>query len=45
MWYLNQQKSTVVPGGEMAASNRAVTMLSNTTAIAEVFSRIKRNLI
>jgi len=26
----------------MAASNRAVTMLSNTTAIAEVFSRINK---
>jgi len=39
---INQQKPTVVPGGEMAASNRAVTMLSNTTAIAEVFSRINK---
>jgi len=39
---INQQKPTVVPGGEMAASQRAVTMLSNTTAIAEVFSRINK---
>jgi len=39
---INQQKPTVVPGGEMAASHRAVTMLSNTTAIAEVFSRINK---
>eukprot|EP01125_Pyxidicula_operculata_P021679 TRINITY_DN8503_c0_g1_i1.p1 TRINITY_DN8503_c0_g1~~TRINITY_DN8503_c0_g1_i1.p1 ORF type:complete len:136 (-),score=13.76 TRINITY_DN8503_c0_g1_i1:77-484(-) len=39
---INQQKPTVVPGAEMAASNRAVTMLSNTTAIAEVFSRINK---
>jgi len=39
---INQQKPTVVPGGELAQSNRAVTMLSNTTAIAEVFSRINR---
>jgi len=39
---INQQKPTVVPGGEMAQSNRAVTMLSNTTAIADVFSRINK---
>jgi len=31
-----------VPGNEFAQTNRAVTMLSNTTAIAEVFSRIDR---
>jgi len=39
---INNQKPTVVPGGEMAPSNRAVTMLSNTTAISEVFARINR---
>jgi len=39
---INQQKPTVVPGAEMAQSNRAVTMLSNTTAISEVFSRINK---
>jgi len=39
---INKQKPTVVPGDEFAQTNRAVTMLSNTTAIAEVFSRIDR---
>jgi len=39
---INNRKPTVVPGAEMAASNRAVTMLSNTTAIGEVFTRINR---
>jgi len=41
---INQQKPTVVPGAEMAQSNRAVTMLSNTTAISEVFSRINKKI-
>jgi len=39
---INQQKPIAVPGSEMAQSNRAVTMLSNTTAISEVFSRINK---
>jgi tubulin alpha len=39
---INKQKPTIVPGDEFAQTNRAVTMLSNTTAIAEVFSRIDR---
>jgi len=39
---INNQKPTVVPGAEMAQSNRAVTMLANSTAISEVFSRINK---
>ena len=31
---------TVVPGGDLAKVMRAVCMISNSTAIAEVFSRI-----
>ena len=37
---INAQPPTVVPGGDLAKVQRAVCMLSNTTAIAEVFSRI-----
>jgi tubulin alpha len=37
---INSQPPTVVPGGDLAKVQRAVCMLSNTTAIAEVFSRI-----
>jgi tubulin alpha len=37
---LNSQAPTHVPGDDLAAVPRACTMLSNTTAIAEVFSRI-----
>jgi len=37
---INSQAPTVVPGGDLAAVKRAVCMLSNTTAIAEVFARI-----
>eukprot|EP01094_Clydonella_sp_ATCC50884_P026211 TRINITY_DN711_c0_g1_i2.p1 TRINITY_DN711_c0_g1~~TRINITY_DN711_c0_g1_i2.p1 ORF type:complete len:456 (-),score=226.03 TRINITY_DN711_c0_g1_i2:176-1543(-) len=37
---INNQAPTVPEGGEMAKVQRAVCMLSNTTAIAEVFSRI-----
>jgi len=29
-----------VPGGDLAKARRAVCMISNTTAVAEVFSRI-----
>jgi len=37
---INSQAPTVVPGGDMAKVQRAVCMLSNTSAIAEVFSRL-----
>eukprot|EP01128_Nolandella_sp_AFSM9_P012358 TRINITY_DN91_c0_g1_i1.p1 TRINITY_DN91_c0_g1~~TRINITY_DN91_c0_g1_i1.p1 ORF type:complete len:469 (-),score=142.70 TRINITY_DN91_c0_g1_i1:137-1480(-) len=37
---INKQKPTVVPGDMLAQTNRSVTMLANTTAIAEVFERI-----
>jgi tubulin alpha len=37
---INSQSPVAVPGSEMAKVNRACVMLSNTTAIAEVFSRI-----
>ncbi|GAB0492367.1 hypothetical protein MMPV_003629 [Pyropia vietnamensis] len=37
---INNQPPTVVPGGDLASVNRAVCMISNSTAIAEVFGRI-----
>jgi len=37
---VNSQPPAVVPGGDLAKVPRAATMLSNTTAIAEVFSRL-----
>lgn len=37
---INYQPPTPVPGGDLAPVQRALLMLSNTTAIAEVFSRI-----
>jgi len=37
---INNQPPATVPGGDLATVKRACTMLSNTTAIAEVFSRI-----
>mmetsp|Transcript_590 Transcript_590/g.880 ORF Transcript_590/g.880 Transcript_590/m.880 type:complete len:455 (+) Transcript_590:104-1468(+) len=37
---INYQPPTQVPGGDLAQVDRALCMLSNTTAIAEVFSRI-----
>jgi hypothetical protein len=37
---INYQPPTAVPGGDLAKVKRAVCMLSNTTAIAEVFARI-----
>eukprot|EP00005_Dracoamoeba_jomungandri_P002335 CAMPEP_0174261278 /NCGR_PEP_ID=MMETSP0439-20130205/11340_1 /TAXON_ID=0 /ORGANISM="Stereomyxa ramosa, Strain Chinc5" /LENGTH=459 /DNA_ID=CAMNT_0015345731 /DNA_START=64 /DNA_END=1443 /DNA_ORIENTATION=+ len=37
---INYEPPTVVPGGDLAQVQRACCMLSNTTAIAEVFSRI-----
>jgi len=39
---INNQKPTVVPGGELAQSVRSLTTLCNTTAISEVFSRINK---
>merc|ERR1719461_1253265 len=37
---INYQPPTVVPNGDLAKVQRAVCMISNSTAIAEVFSRI-----
>ncbi|UYV71554.1 hypothetical protein LAZ67_8003678 [Cordylochernes scorpioides] len=37
---INYQPPTVVPGGDLARVNRAVCMLSNTTAIAEAWARL-----
>ena len=37
---VNSQPPTTIPGGESAKVDRALCMISNTTAIAEVFSRI-----
>jgi len=37
---INYQPPTVVPGGDSAKVPRAVAMISNNTAIAEVFARI-----
>jgi len=39
---INYQAPTVVPGGDLAKVQRAVCMISNSTAIAEVFSRINK---
>jgi len=39
---INSQPPTVIPGGDLAKVSRALCMLSNTTAIAEVFSRLDR---
>eukprot|EP00008_Paramoeba_atlantica_P013888 CAMPEP_0201500976 /NCGR_PEP_ID=MMETSP0151_2-20130828/83342_1 /ASSEMBLY_ACC=CAM_ASM_000257 /TAXON_ID=200890 /ORGANISM="Paramoeba atlantica, Strain 621/1 / CCAP 1560/9" /LENGTH=588 /DNA_ID=CAMNT_0047894451 /DNA_START=144 /DNA_END=1911 /DNA_ORIENTATION=+ len=37
---INYQPPTAVPGGDLASVQRAVCMIANTTAIAEVFARI-----
>jgi len=37
---INYQPPTVVPGGDLAKVQRAVCMISNSTAISEVFSRL-----
>ncbi|CAK9184101.1 unnamed protein product [Ilex paraguariensis] len=37
---INYQPPTVVPGGDLAMVQRAVCMISNSTSVAEVFSRI-----
>ena len=39
---INYQSPTVVPGGDLAKVQRAVCMLSNTTAIAEAWARLDR---
>ncbi|XP_049821934.1 tubulin alpha-1 chain-like [Aethina tumida] len=39
---INYQAPTVVPGGDLARVQRAVSMLSNTTAIAEAWTRLNR---
>jgi len=38
----NNQPPTVVPGGELAAVSKALCMVSNTTAISQVFQRINK---
>ncbi|KAL8588521.1 hypothetical protein ACOMHN_043870 [Nucella lapillus] len=37
---INSQPQTAVPGGDLAKVSRSVTMLSNTTAIREAWSRL-----
>jgi tubulin alpha len=37
---INYQTPFVVPGGDIAKMRRSISMLCNTTAIAEVFSRL-----
>ncbi|KAL2923920.1 Tubulin alpha-1 chain [Bienertia sinuspersici] len=37
---INYEPPTVVPGGDLAKVQRAVCMISNNTAVAEVFARI-----
>ncbi|KAG8465626.1 hypothetical protein KFE25_002933 [Diacronema lutheri] len=37
---INYQPPTVVPGGDLAKVMRAVTMVANTTAIAELYARL-----
>ena len=37
---INYQPPTVVPGGDLAKVQRAVCMISNSAAIAEVFARL-----
>ncbi|XP_062236966.1 tubulin alpha chain-like [Platichthys flesus] len=39
---INYQPPTVVPGGDLANVQRAVCMLSNTTAIAEAWARLDK---
>jgi len=39
---INYQPPTAVPGGDLGKAPRAVCMISNSTAIAEVFARIDR---
>ena len=39
---INYQAPTLVPGGDLAKVQRAVCMISNSTAISDVFSRINQ---
>jgi len=39
---INSQAPACIPGGDLAKVNKALLMLSNTTAIAEVFSRLDK---
>ena len=39
----NYQPPTVVPGGELAKNSRVCCMISNSSAITQVFSRITHN--
>jgi len=39
---ITKQKATVIPGGQLAETQRSVCMLANSTAISEVFARIDR---
>jgi len=39
---INHQPPTAVPGGDLAKVPRALSMISNSTAIAEVFARIDK---
>jgi tubulin alpha len=39
---INSQPPTAVPGGDLAKVDRALLMLSNTTAIGEVFGRLDK---
>ena len=41
---INYQPPTVVPGGDLAKVQRAVCMLSNTTAIAEAWARLLQGI-
>ena len=42
---INYQPPTVVPGGDLAKVQRAVCMLSNTTAIAEAWARLDQSQV
>ncbi|KAL1461110.1 hypothetical protein WDU94_013041 [Cyamophila willieti] len=39
---INKQKPSVLPNGDMAPSNKLVTMLTNTTAMAEAWSKLNK---
>jgi len=39
---INYQTPTIVPGGDLAKTERAVCSLANTTAIAEAWARLDR---
>ena len=40
---INYQPPTVIPGGDLAKVQRSLLMISNSTAIAEVWSRTDKN--